>query len=172
MLSAANRFLFIISRYAAYIGMIFLLGAMLITSSDVILRKCGFSGIYGAIDLIQLMVMGAAYLSIPYAFITRSHVAVTILADKAGRRGSALMQVFAAVLGMGFMFAIAWYGYFQAAQQAEYGDVSMTFGLPMTYYWMPLLFGAALSTVITLLILLEAVFTLATGRGSIATDDV
>ncbi|MEH6823051.1 MAG: TRAP transporter small permease [Motiliproteus sp.] len=172
MIALFNRGLYALTKYVAWIGMLFLLGAVGITTVDVLMRKLGAGGIFGAIDLIQLMVMAAAYLSIPFAFMSRSHVAVSILADMASRRVAALMQFLGAALGVCFMSAIAWFGYDQAAQQAEYGDVSMTFGLPMLYYWVPLLTGAALSAVVTVHIAVEALYTAVTGRSGIVLEEV
>jgi TRAP-type C4-dicarboxylate transport system permease small subunit len=171
MIALFNQLLYALTKYVAWIGMLFLLGAVGITTADVMMRKLDFGGIFGAVDLIQLMVMTAAYLSIPFAFMSRSHVAVSILADMASRRVAALFQLLGSVLGACFMFAIAWFGYEQAVQQAEYGDVSMTFGLPMTYYWIPLLLGAALSVVVTVHIAVEALYTLVTGCSGIALEE-
>ncbi len=168
MIALFNRILYAITQYTAWLGMLFLLAATLTTTADVVMRKSGSDGIFGAVDLIQLMVMAAAYLSIPYAFMSRSHVAVSILADLASRRTSAFFQFFTALLGTGFMSAIAWFGYDQAALQMEYGDVSMTFGLPMIWYWLPLLYGSALSAVVTVHIGVESCYTLVTGRSGIA----
>lgn len=171
MIALFNRLLYALTKYVAWIGMLFLLGAIAITTVDVLMRKLDFGGIFGAIDLIQLMVMAAAYLSIPFAFMSRSHVAVSILADMASRRVAALFQLLGAVLGVCFMFAIAWFGYDQAVQQAEYGDLSMTFGLPMIYYWIPLLMGAGLSALVTVHIAVEALYTAVTGRSGIALEE-
>ena len=172
MIALFNRILYSLTQYTAWVGMLFLLAATLTTTADVIMRKSGNNGIYGAVDLIQLMIMAAAYLSIPYAFMSRSHVSVSILADLASRRTSAFFQFFAALLGTGFMSAIAWYGYDQATLQMEYGDVSMTYGLPMIYYWIPLLFGSALSAVVTVHIGVESLYTLITGRSGISFSDL
>ncbi|MEH6648843.1 MAG: TRAP transporter small permease [Motiliproteus sp.] len=172
MIALFNRWLYSLTKYVAWVGMLFLLGAVGITAVDVVMRKLDAGGIFGAVDLIQLMVMAAAYLSIPFAFMSRSHVAVSILADMASRRVAALFQLLGALLGVCFMFSIAWFGYDQAVQQAEYGDVSMTFGLPMIYYWVPLLIGAALSAVVTVHIAVESLYTAVTGRSGIVLEEL
>lgn len=170
MIALFNKILFNITKYAAWIGMIFLLGAVLLTTTDVVLRKVDSAGIYGAIDLIQLMIMSAAYLSIPYTFMSRAHVAVSIFTDHMGRRAVSLSQALATILGFGFMMAVAYYGYLQAVQQIEYGDVSMIFGLPMVYYWAPLIFGSALSGIVTLHICVESLYSAITGRSGLARE--
>lgn len=162
-----NRYLLIVTRWCAWTGMAFLLGAMAITAADIALRKIDGQGIFGAVDLVQLMIMGAAYLSIPHGFMTRSHVSVSVVVDHFSRRGAALSNVLAAVLATGFMFAIAWFGYEQAAMQAEYGDVSLTLGLPKTYYWTPLLVGSSLSALVCVHLALQAAFEAVSGRSAL-----
>ena len=170
MIETINKALFQITKYVAWLGMAFLLGAMFITSTDVVLRKVDSAGIYGTIDLIQLMIISAAYLAIPHAFMNRSHVAVSIAADLFSRRGLALCNLIAAILACVFMIAIAWNGYSQARTQYQYGDISITLGLPMIYYWVPLLFGAGLSALVTLHMAIESIYTIITGRGALTPE--
>jgi len=170
MIALFNKLLFAITKFVAWIGMIFLLCAVFLTTTDVVLRKLDGEGIYGAIDLIQLMVMSAAYLSIPYAFMNRSHVAVSLFTDHMPRRVASLTQVLAAVLGSGFMVSIAYFGHLQALQQIEYGDISMIFGMPMIYYWTPLVIGSVLSCIVTLHICVENLYTVVTGRSGLAEE--
>ena len=147
---AFQKILFLVTRTVAWTGMLFLLGAMMVTTTDIILRKINTEGIFGAIDLVQLMIVAAAYLSIPHAFMTKSHVAVTILSDQMPKRAAALTGLAGMALSCAFMFSIAWFGYDQAALQHDYGDISQTLGLPMLYYWIPLLFGAGLAAFVTM----------------------
>ncbi len=164
MILLFNRILFRLTKTSAWAGMLFLLAAVGITTVDVIMRKIDGEGIYGAIDLIQLTIMSAAYLSIPFTFMSRAHVAVSMVTDNFSRRGQSATQVLAMVLATLFMGAIAYYGYAQALQQAEYGDVSMIFGLPMIYYWIPLIFGSVLSCVVSVHIAVESLYVVVTGR--------
>lgn len=167
MIARVNTLLLTITRWTARLGMVFLLGAMLVTTADIILRKLSTAGIFGAVDIVQLMIMGAAYLSIPHGFIARRHVAVSLVVDYFGRRKTALANLLAAVLATFFMGAIAWYGYGQAVMQHEYGDVSLTLGIPKLYYWIPLLAGSALSAIVCVHMSIEAAFTALTGRGGL-----
>jgi len=132
-----------------------------------VMRKIDNQGIFGAVDIVQLMIMAAAYLSIPHGFMTRSHVAVSVVVDMFSRRAAALSGALASILATGFMFAIAWFGFSQAAMQAEYGDVSLTLGIPKTYYWIPLLAGSALSAVVSLFLTVRSLIIVMTGRSSL-----
>ena len=152
-----------LTKYVAWVGILFLIAAMIITTTDVVLRKVDNEGIYGTIDIIQLMIMSAAYLSIPYAFMSNSHVAVSILSDQMSIRWAAFSRLIACVLGFVFMCSIAWFGFAQAEMQNQYGDISMTLGIPMIYYWIPVLLGSALSGLVTLFLAFEALSPLITG---------
>ncbi|WP_119166020.1 TRAP transporter small permease [Algihabitans albus] len=143
------------ARIVALLGMLGLGGAMAVTVVDVALRPTD-SAIFGVVDLVQLGVMAAAWLAIPYAFLTDSHVSVDLLAQSLPSRLSALLRALGAGLAAGLMALILIYGWQAAAQQAQFGDVSQTLGLPKTWYWAPLLFGAALSLLATLLIAITA----------------
>lgn len=151
------------ARVVALLGMLGLGGAMLATVLDVGLRPLD-EGIFGVVDLVQLGVMAAAWLAIPYAFLTDSHVSVDLLAQNLPSRLASLLKALGAGLAAGLMALILFYGWQAAAQQAQFGDVSQTLGLPRTWYWAPLLFGAALSVLATALIAVTAL--LAALRGA------
>ncbi len=168
MIDLFNKTLFQVTKHVAWLGMLFLLGAMLVTTVDVVLRKVDNQGIYGTIDIIQLMILAAAYLSIPHAFMSRSHVAVSVVSDMFSRRLAAFTQLIATALSCAFMLAIAWHGFAQAMMQHQYGDISITLGIPMIYFWIPVLSGAALSGVVTLHIGAETLYTIITGRGALS----
>lgn len=172
MIELFNRILFSVCRLAAWLGMLFLMGAVLVTATDVVLRQFGHEGVYGTVDIVQLMVMSAAYLSIPYGFMTNGHVSVTLVVDYFGRRMTALTKVLACVLATGLMSAIAWFGYKQALMQLEYGDISMNLGLPMIYYWIPLISGSVLSAIVCIHLTVEAAHTVLTGKSGVTLDEL
>ena len=158
-----DRWLTRFAHLVALLGMLGLGGAMLATVLDVGLRPLD-EGLFGVVDLVQLGVMAAAWLAIPYAFLTDSHVSVDLLAQTLPSRFASLLKALGAGLAAGLMALILFYGWQAAAQQAQFGDLSQTLGLPRTWYWAPLLFGAALSVLATVLIAVSAL--LAALRGT------
>lgn len=164
MLAALESWLTRLTRLVALLGAAGLGGAMLVTVADVALRPTA-TGIFGVVDLVQLGVMAAAWLAIPYAFLTDSHVSVDFLAQNLPVRLAAALRAFGAGLAAGLMALILVYSWQAAAQQAQFGDVSSTLALPKTWYWAPLLAGAALSVLATALIALQATVAALTGRG-------
>ena len=143
-----------IYRWAAHLGFACLAGAALVTVADIALRQVG-GAVVGVVDLVQLLVMAGAYLAIAYAFLHGGHVAVDLVSARLGRRLDAACRALGALLAAGFMLAIARYGLDAALEQHAYGDRSHTMGIPILWYWTPLLLGAALSALAAVLIALR-----------------
>jgi TRAP-type C4-dicarboxylate transport system permease small subunit len=163
MLARLQAWLTVLTRVVALLGAAALGGAMLVTVADVALRPTD-AGIFGVVDLVQLGVMAAAWLAIPYAFLTDSHVSVDLLADRMPPRLNAALKALGAGLAAGLMALVLVNGWQAAAQQAQFGDVSSTLALPKTWYWAPLLAGAALSVLATALIAAAALAAVVAGR--------
>jgi TRAP-type C4-dicarboxylate transport system permease small subunit len=167
VLAILDTWLTRLTRVVALLGAAALGGAMLATVTDVGMRPFD-TGLFGVVDIVQLGVMAAAWLAIPYAFMTDSHVSVDLLAQNLPVRLAAALRALGALLAAGLMALVLIYGWQAAAQQARFGDVSSTLALPKTWYWAPLLVGAGLSLVATTLIALQAVLAAVTGRGAAA----
>ncbi len=153
---------------AALLGVLALLGAMVITVADIVLRPLG-SAVPGVIDLVQLTIMTAAFLTIPYTFMSDGHVSVDLLVQNLPPRLAALLRLLAAVLATGLLALMLRHGWNSAWQQQAFGDVSQTIGIPLFWYWAPLLAGLALSAVATLLLIWRELVVALSGRDPVAT---
>lgn len=152
----------LLSRWCAYLGVVSLSIAMLVTVADVALRAItrmsnwfldtpmGLA-VPGVVDLVQLFVMGAVFMSIPFAFMADAHVCVDLLTARLGARRESFFKGIAAFCSAAFMTAVLYYGWAQAQMQIEFGDSSSTLEIPMLWFWVVLLAGAASSIVATLL---------------------
>ena len=122
---------------------------------DISTRKTlGFS-ILGTIDLIQLAQVACVFLVLPLVFLRESHIAVDFVTDRLPPRLHALVEIVSALLGIALLGAILWYSWQQAAIQVRQGDRSVTLGIPMAFYWAPLLLGTALSILASVLVLFK-----------------
>jgi TRAP-type C4-dicarboxylate transport system permease small subunit len=151
-------------RLVAYLGFASLAGAALVTVLDIALRQIG-GAVIGVVDLVQLLVMAGAYFAIPYAFLHDGHVAVDLVSARLGPRLDAACRALGALLATGFMLAIVRYGLDAAMEQHAYGDRSHTMGIPILWYWAPLLLAAALSVLAAALIALRDGRTALLGTG-------
>jgi TRAP-type C4-dicarboxylate transport system permease small subunit len=127
---------------------------------DITARKTvGFS-ILGIIDLTQLAQMTCVFLVLPFAFLRESHVAVDFITERLPARVRAGIECVSAVLAVALLAAILWYSWEQALIQIGQGDRSVTLGIPMLWYWAPLLAGTALSIAASVVVFLKALLAL------------
>jgi len=145
MIERFNRLLRHLSVTAAYLAAVALSVSVLVTVADIILRRAINVPVTGVVDITQLAVMWAAFCSIPVAFHRDNHISVVMLTDRfpvrARVRVYAAGTMVAAVLLLAASLAAA------AKGQQEYlqGDRSMILGIPLVWYWVPVVLGLALS---------------------------
>ena len=155
-----------ITWVCAWVSVGFLMAAMAVTITDVVLRWISRGvgmvtgealnlAVLGVVDIVQLFILAAAYMAIPYAFSIGSHVGVDIVVAQMTQRKRALLASVSAILSAVLMFLILIYCAEQAVLQHGYGDRSLTVGIPIIWYWLPILVGSALSVVATALIAVE-----------------
>lgn len=125
-------------------GMAALLAAGLVTVADIALRFFG-GAVPGVVDLVQLFMMAAVFAAIPFAFFRDGHVSVDLLTQAFPPRAQAFLSLATALLALGLMGLILFYGWKSAQMQIMFGDVSQNIRVPMIWYWAPLLAGSALS---------------------------
>tara|TARA_R110002074_G_scaffold17241_1_gene57064 strand:- start:3927 stop:4412 length:486 start_codon:yes stop_codon:yes gene_type:complete len=120
--------------------------AALFTVGDIIGRQIGMP-IPGVIDLVQLCVLGGAWLVIPYAFLTGAHVGVDLLVESFPRALETLLRTMAGLAAIALLTLMFNYCYNTFQQKLMFGDRSQQLGIPIFYFWIPLLYGVALSIV-------------------------
>jgi len=137
-----------LSRALAALGVLILLACAVLTVTDIVGRRLlGFT-IHGMVDLTQLLVMAAVFMWIPYAFECRANVEVDLLFDRLPAPARRWLDRLWPLFGAGFLFAVAAYATQAAMQVLEYGDQSATLGIPMIWYWGPLVFGTLFAGVV------------------------
>lgn len=139
----AFRWLVVVSAGA---GVTAYAAAALLTVANVIGRQVGLP-ISGVVDLVQLCVVGGAWLVIPYAFLTGAHVGVDLLVESMPDAVRVPLRVLASLVAIGLLILILLNCYETFQQQMMFGDRSQQLGIPILYYWAPLLYGVALSAV-------------------------
>lgn len=130
----------------AVLGVLSYGAAAIVTVADVIGRKVGFP-IRGVVDLVQLFVVTGAWLVIPFAFMTAAHVSVDFLLDVLPLPLRVPLRIFAAVLALGLVSLMLWQGVRTFETRTMFGDKSQQLGIPIAWYWYPLLAGMAASLI-------------------------
>ncbi|HEV7371766.1 TRAP transporter small permease [Arenibaculum sp.] len=131
---------------SAVVGVLAYAAAALLTVADIVGRQTGMP-IPGVVDLVQLCVLGGAWLVIPHAFLAGAHVGVDLLVESFPRAVERPLRALASLAAVGLLGLMLVYCYEAFQQQLLYGDRSQQLGIPIVWYWVPLLFGLALSAV-------------------------
>ena len=131
---------------SAAVGVAASAAAALLTVADIIGRQLGHA-VSGVVDLVQLFVLGGAWLVIPYAFMTGAHVGVDLLVELLPRPLTRALRGVAGLAAMALLAMMLYFCYATFQQQMMFGDRSQQLGIPIFYYWVPLLFGVGLSIV-------------------------
>lgn len=152
-----------LARGVALAGVAALGVAALVTLADIAL-SLGEGGIAGEVDLVQLCVMAAAWLAMPLAFLDDAHVSVDLLSARLPRRAGRLLKALGGLLSVVLMALVLRYGWSAAETQLQFGDVSQEIGIPIVWYWAPLLAGAGLSILAALLVALADLAAALSGR--------
>lgn len=85
--------------------------------------------------------MIGAMLAIAYGFTTDQHVSIDVFTSRMPDRVQRALRLAAAVLGAVFLGGVFWFSCLQAYTEYGYGDRSQSIGIPMIWYWLPLLAG-------------------------------
>jgi len=142
------KYLDTFTRWCAYLGVALLLICALLNVGDIATRRVIQLQISGMVDVTQLMVMACAFLCIPYTFMKEAHIDVDFVVNTLPLRVRYVMMSLWGLTGAAFMGTVTWYAGIAASQALTNGDSSTTIGVPMVYYWVPLLFGCALSALV------------------------
>lgn len=118
--------------------------AALVTVADVLGRRIGLP-IEGVVDLVQLFVVTGAWLVMPYAFMAAAHVSVDFLLTSMPRKLMLALRAVAVVATLALLGLMLWQGFLTFQTRTMFGDRSQQLGIPIAWYWYPLLIGLAAS---------------------------
>lgn len=138
----------------AILGTLAFLAAVALTVIDIALRSVSGYTVHGLTDIVTLCTMIGAMLAIPYGFAAQEHVAIDIFTSRMPERIQAWLAIAAALLAFCFLAGAAWFGAQQMLREYGYGDRSQSIGIPMVWYWLPLVGGMALAAVANLWLIL------------------
>lgn len=128
----------------AVAGVLAYAGAAAVTVADVLGRTVGLP-IDGVVDLVQLLVMAGTWLVMPYAFMTGAHVSVDLLVSSLPRRAAIPLRSLAAMASFALLALMLWQGFETFGVRTMFGDRSQQLGIPVAWYWYPVLLGLAAS---------------------------
>lgn len=129
-------------------GTIGFLVAVALTVTDIVLRSVSTLTVHGLTDIVTLCTMVGAMLAIPYGFAADQHVSIDVFTSRMPPSAQKALRLLAAVLSFAFLAGAAWFGFKQMLSAYGYGDRSQSIGIPMVWYWIPLLIGIGLGALV------------------------
>ncbi|MFD1795216.1 TRAP transporter small permease subunit [Paracoccus aurantiacus] len=146
-------------EFLAAIGVLAYCAAALVSVADVIGRRIG-TPVPGVVDLVQLFIMAGAWLSIPWGFSVAAHVGVDFLLERIPEGLARLLRIIAAIAAIVLMVLIFVECIPTYRMQVMLGDKSQQLGIPIAFYWLPLLLGVAASVLALIPVLLRLLLNL------------
>lgn len=122
--------------------------AAIVTVADILGRVVGLA-VAGVVDIVQLFVLAGAWFVIPWAFVAGAHVGVEFVVDALPAALGRLIRAFAALLAGGLLILMLRYGHDAFQTQKMLGDTSQQLGIPIMYFWWPVLIGQAAAVAAT-----------------------
>ncbi len=136
---------------------------MLVTLADVVLRQTVNLPVFGNVELVQLALVAVVYLALPETFLRGEHVTVDVIDLAISPRARAALRTGAAALTLIFLVAMGWRMVAPALDTLDFGDSTMDLGLPLIWYWAPMILGVACGAAAMCIVLLREASRIFTG---------
>jgi TRAP-type C4-dicarboxylate transport system permease small subunit len=135
-------------------GGLALVGMMMLTVVDVILRRVFNSPIFGSVDIVGFMAVIVLACAMPYTHSQRGHVGVNLLVQRLSSRTQAAIDSITSLISLVLFAIITWQMWLYAQEFARKGEVSMAIEIPKYpfVYFVSVCFG-----ILTLAILIDVV---------------
>lgn len=145
--------IFDVARYAAFLSIMVM---VVVTLADIFLRQFDQSvfgamtnalppSVPGVVDLVEAMVIMAAFMAIPVVFLDQKHIGVEVVTDMLNTKVQKVLSALAVVLSGAFMVVCTLTGWGKIWSQKSVGYTSPTIGIPIWWFWVAITIGSALS---------------------------
>lgn len=138
------------SRWICWVSVAALLGMMLLTSSDVVLRYIGYP-IKGTFDVVGLLGTIVVALPLAYTQLMGRHIATELMASRGSKVVQTINNSIVCLLGVGVYALIAWQCSLLGTKVWRIGRVSDTIEIPLFPFVYVVAIGCALNCLILLI---------------------
>ena len=131
-----------------------LVGMMLLTCADVVMRYLFSRPIIGTYDLVSLMGAVLVSFAMPYTMLKKGHVAVEILIQRLSRGAQLIIETFTHLIGISLFLVLVWQAILLSRDMKAAGEVTPTLLLPfypIVYCMAICFFGLCLAILVNLL---------------------
>ncbi|MDQ1334845.1 MAG: hypothetical protein QG552_1795 [Thermodesulfobacteriota bacterium] len=131
-----------------------LVGMMLLTCADVVMRYVFSRPIIGTYDLVSLMGAVLVSFAMPYTMLKKGHVAVEILIQRLSKGTQLIIETFTHLIGISLFLVLVWQAILLSRDMKAAGEVTPTLLLPfypIVYCMAICFFGLCLAILVNLL---------------------
>lgn len=142
-----EKAIYTLAAKANWISIAAILGMMVITVLDVILRFFR-RPIPGTYDIVGLLGALAISFSLAYTSVEKGHIAVEFLVQRLSEKKRAVVDMITSLVSTLFFFLASWRCYLYALDFRSGGEVSMTIKMPVYPFVLGTALGCALLTLV------------------------
>ena len=156
----AEKGLYSVVKFVDYFSWLTLFSMMVITITDVLLRKFTSTSILGTVELTEFMMVIVVFLSLAQCEVDDGHIKVALVMDKFGPKVQLFADIFTQTLCVVLFAMMSISIYHHAVNMKSSGEVTMDLGLPMYPFVYIAFFGCIIMTLVlflkTILIIFKA----------------
>ncbi len=141
------RFIEQLARYLRIAAAVALAGMMAVTVVDVTMRNTINELVLGGVELVQLALVLTVFLALPETFLRNEHVTIDAIDLLVSPRIVKILRCIGACLTLLLLVFLAWRMILPAVDTVTMGDLTSDLGIPLIWYWLPLLIGGLASVV-------------------------
>ena len=123
------------ARLSALFGMIALVGFVLMTNFDVVMRSFFNSPVNGITDIAPLIIAIVVAAFFPYALVERYHVAIEFVGVLLDTKTRARLNAMVALVTLGFFILLAWQIIIYTIDLHESGQTTWVVQIPSAPWW-------------------------------------
>lgn len=122
------------------------LGAMMtVTIVDVTMRNTINELVLGGVELVELALVVTVFLALPETFLRNEHVTIDAIDQLVSPRVVKVLRCTGAFLTLLLLVVLAWRMTLPALDTVTMGDLTSDLGIPLIWYWLPLVIGGIAS---------------------------
>jgi TRAP-type transport system small permease protein len=135
MLKRLNAFVSASAHVLALVGMLGLIGMVLLTAVDVLMRWLLNQSIEGAAEIDKLLILIVVAAFFPLSLVTDSHVTIRFVGDMLGRAAKHALEILGALATLGFFAALGWQIVLYTIDLASSGETTWVLRWQVTPWW-------------------------------------
>lgn len=138
-------------RWTSYlvelVGGVALIGLMVLTVTDALMRSLANRPILGGGDLIQVFLVVVVACAVPLCVAAGRAIAIELFVNLLPPLGRGLLQRFTALISAGVLLYLSWRCYINAGEAAMFGETTMLLRIPFGPFYGVLAVSFLLSSV-------------------------